>query len=71
MSDGSTMNRWSMVRGTEKFVVHYENSSRGIQSLVNAWREYEKRFDWWNEHFTDTLLEAELVQRQIRRHARV
>ena len=67
----NTMNRWAMIRGTEKFVVNYENSSRGIQSLVNAWREYEKRFDWWNEHFTDMLLETELVARQIRRYARV
>ncbi len=62
-----SMQTWSMLRGKEKFVVRYEDNPFGIRSLVNAWREHEKRFDWWSEAFTDVLLEHELIQRQIRR----
>ncbi len=61
---------WSMLRGREQFVVNYEDSPFGIRSLVNAWREHQKRFDWWSEEFTDVLLEQVLVHRQIRRLSR-
>ena len=64
------MNTWSMLRGTEKFVVNYEDNPFGIRALVNAWREHQKRYDWWSEEFTDVLLEHTLIQQQIRRLSR-